>query len=60
MGKTGWNPIHISAETGHANMVNLLIENGADISTYTPEHLTALDLAKEKGNIDRCSIRADI
>lgn len=40
MNKTGWAPLHISADTGHEKIVNMLIEHGADITLTTPEHLT--------------------
>lgn len=49
MNISGWAPIHVAADSEHEKIVDLLIKNGADIGQLTPEHLTALDLAREKG-----------
>lgn len=43
------NWIFLFRHAGHEKIVNLLIRNAADTTVLTPERLTALDLAKEKG-----------
>ena len=42
--------LHAAAHGGHLEVVNFLIDNGANISTVNGVHLTALQVAAEKGH----------
>ena len=44
--------LHAAAHGGHLEVVNLLIDNGANISTVNGVHLTALQIAAEKGHAE--------
>ena len=44
--------LHAAAHGGHLEVVNFLIDNGANISTVNSVHLTALQIAAEKGHAE--------
>ena len=44
--------LHAAAHGGHLEVVNFLIDNGANISTVNGVHLTALQIAAEKGHAE--------
>jgi ankyrin repeat protein len=44
------NPLHLSAMNGHCEIVKLLIEEGADISSKDMDEKTPLQIALEKGH----------
>ena len=44
--------LHAAADGGHLEVVNFLIDNGANISTVNGVHLTALQIAAEKGHAE--------
>ena len=44
--------LHAAALGGHVEVVNFLIDNGANISTVNGVHLTALQIAAEKGHLE--------
>ena len=44
--------LHAAALGGHVDVVNFLIDNGANISTVNGVHLTALQIAAEKGHVE--------
>ena len=44
--------LHAAALGGHVKVVNFLIDNGANISTVNGVHLTALQIAAEKGHLE--------
>ena len=44
--------LHAAAHRGHLEVVNFLIDNGANISTVNGVHLTALQIAAEKGHAE--------
>ena len=44
--------LHGAAHGGHLEVVNFLIDNGANISTVNGVHLTALQIAAEKGHAE--------
>ncbi|GFT56280.1 hypothetical protein NPIL_467881, partial [Nephila pilipes] len=48
----GLTSLHIAAETGCLEVVNLLLKNGADINAKTDKQATALHLASLNGHID--------
>jgi ankyrin repeat protein len=45
----GFTPLHEAAIRGHAEMLTLLLEHGAELDARTDDGKTALDLAREKG-----------
>ena len=44
--------LHAAALGGHVDVVNFLVDNGANISTVNGVHLTALQIAAEKGHVE--------
>ena len=44
--------LHAAAHGGHLEVVNFLIDSGANISTVNGVHLTALQIAAEKGHAE--------
>ena len=44
--------LHAAALGGHVEVLNFLIDNGANISTVNGVHLTALQIAAEKGHLE--------
>jgi len=46
----GFTPLHEAAQRGHAEMVSLLRDHGADLGAQTDEGQTALDLARAQGH----------
>ena len=49
-------PLTCAAQQGHAEIVRLLLDSGADISAKDDSHLTALQWAQEKGHDDVVSM----
>lgn len=47
--KTGWAPLHYAATRGHADMINLLLENHAYIDAESPNGTTPLMMAAHYG-----------
>lgn len=45
----GWTPLHAAAARGSLELINLLLQHGADPSAPNNEGKTAFDLATEKG-----------
>ena len=43
----GWTPLHEAAQRGHADMVALLLQHGAERGLRSDEGKTALDLARD-------------
>jgi ankyrin repeat protein len=46
-GQDGWTPLHLAVATGRADVVEVLVSAGADLSTRTEHHRTPLHLALE-------------
>ncbi|KAF8632601.1 hypothetical protein AX15_001806 [Amanita polypyramis BW_CC] len=47
-----YTPLHLAADRGNLDIVNLLLEKGADVSLKDPDDLTALELADVAGHED--------
>ena len=45
----GWSGLHIAASKGFVPLINVLMDNGADIELETPTGQTALHIASEQG-----------
>lgn len=52
--KSGWSPVHSAAVMGHAHVVRLLIEYGADLKLTNNQGKTAGELAKERNKTEVC------
>ncbi len=48
----GWTPLHVACEKGHASVVRLLLERGADVNARDGKGRTALVLAGQQGHKD--------
>jgi ankyrin repeat protein len=47
----GWTALHVAINYGHINIVEYLVNNGADVEArYGPENNTPLMLATSKGD----------
>lgn len=51
-GVYGWTPLHHAARNGHSTMVELLVENGADMNAKTLCGMTGFNLAQKAGEED--------
>jgi ankyrin repeat protein len=49
-------PLTCAAQQGHAEIVRLLLDSGADVSARDDSHMTALQWAREKGHGDVVSM----
>ena len=47
--QSGWTALHIAADMGRLEIVQALVDRGADMRTPTKRGMTALDLAIDKG-----------
>ena len=47
----GWTPLFLAARHGHANVVNLLIQNQADVNAETKLAANALTVAARGGHL---------
>jgi ankyrin repeat protein len=47
----GWTPLHSAVGSGHANVVNVLLETGADPNATTKQDRTPLHYVKGRGDI---------
>jgi ankyrin repeat protein len=47
-GQDGWTPLHLAVAAGRADVVDVLVAAGADLSTRTEHHRTPLHLALER------------
>lgn len=43
-------PLHLASQAGHAEMINLLLSNNADISLRDASGRNALDMAVDEGH----------
>nr|CAB3493161.1 unnamed protein product [Digitaria exilis] len=48
----GWAPIHSAASTGNAQIIDILLERGADVELTTDAGRTALHYAASKGRLN--------
>ena len=55
----GWTPIMWAANCGHTDIVNLLIENGADINATNDDGCTALMEAADENHIKTVQLLVD-
>jgi ankyrin repeat protein len=46
-GQGGWTPLHVAVAEGHADIVGLLVDAGADLDARTEHHRTPLHVALE-------------
>ena len=46
-GQGGWTPLHLAVAEGHAEVVHVLVEAGADLSARNDQHHTPLHIALE-------------
>ena len=51
-GKAGKTALHLAAKSGHLEIIQLLLERGADINTRDRKGKTALHLAAKSGHLD--------
>jgi len=50
--KNGWSALHYASFKGYSKMVQILLENGADVDMKNFKGQTALHLAAKKGNLE--------
>jgi len=50
--RSGWSPMHSAAVMGHAQVVGLLLDNGASAKLKNNQGKTAGDLAKERNKVE--------
>src|SRR5688572_2299930 len=43
--QSGWTPLHLAVAEGHADIVEMLVEAGADLGARTEHHRTPLHIA---------------
>ncbi|KAF2818089.1 ankyrin, partial [Ophiobolus disseminans] len=48
----GWTPLFLAADSGHLEVVKLLLEKGADFTVPTNDGWTPLHVASYKGHLD--------
>ena len=48
----GWTPLHLAAHHGHAEVVETLLANNADVNARSRDGRTALALAEQAGRAD--------
>jgi ankyrin repeat protein len=48
----GWTPLHAAAQNGNLEIIEILLQNGADPSIKNEEGVTALDLARKQNRTD--------
>ena len=56
---TGHTALHYAAQSGHSEIVKLLLERTANINAVTDEYSTALHLASEEGELDVVKLLID-
>ena len=49
--KTGWTPLHSAVSFGHISIVELLINNGANVNMASNSGFTPLHIAVDQGNV---------
>lgn len=49
--KTGWTPLHSAVSSGHISIVELLINNRANVNTTSNAGFTPLHIAVDQGNV---------
>ena len=49
---SGWTPLAYAAFGGHAQVVEFLIDKGADVDARAPNHATALMMAAKSGHAE--------
>ncbi len=55
----GWTPLRFAVQYGHIAVVNLLIQNGAEVNTKFASNKTSLHHACFSGNMEMCKLLLD-
>ena len=55
----GWTPLRFAVQYGHIAVVNLLIQNGAEVNTKFASNKTSLHHACYNGNMEMCKLLLD-
>jgi len=50
--KDGWTALHSATFNGHLDVVQLLVEKGADIEAWGEYHTSVLQIACQQGHMD--------
>jgi ankyrin repeat protein len=58
-GRWKWQPIHEAASAGSPQIVQLLLDHGADLHAFDPNQQTALHLAAERGHVEVLEVLLD-
>jgi len=57
--QSGYTPLHLAAQEGHAEMTALLLGNKVSVDCHAKNGLTALHLAAQEDHVDVAQVLVD-